>query len=130
MILNRDLTCLFIPEENDSVRWEILRFIHRLFSAFWAKAAVPDTFKQSIIRPFLKPGKDPTKRGNYRSISLLNVPLKLYEQVIKSRLVGYLEESCYFSQAQAAYRKGRSTADHLLVFTRNVFLLSLHQDRP
>ena len=121
MILNRDLTCLFIPEENDSVRWEILRFIHRLFSAFWAKAAVPDTFKQSIIRPFLKPGKDPTKRGNYRPISLLNVPLKLYEQVIKTRLVRYLEESCYFSQAQAAYRKGRSTADHLLVLQELFF---------
>ena len=114
-ILNRDLTGLFIPDENDLVKWEILKFIHKIFNIFWTKETVPELFKQSIIRPFLKPGKDPTKRGNYRPISLLNVPLKLYEQVIKTRLVSYLEESCYFSHPQAAYRKGRSTADHLLV---------------
>ena len=95
-ILNRDLTCLFIPDENDLVKWEILKFIHKIFNIFWTKETVPELFKQSIIRPFLKPGKDPTKGGNYRAISLLNVPLKLYEQVIKTRLVGYLEESCYF----------------------------------
>ena len=120
-ILNRDLTCLFIPDEDDTVRWEILTFLHRILSSFWAKETVPQVFKQSIIRPFLKPGKDPTKRGNYRPISLLNVPLKLYEQVIKTRLVGYLEESRYFSQAQAAYRKGRSTTDHLLVLQEIFF---------
>ena len=62
-ILNRDLTCLFIPDKNDLVKWEILRFIHKIFNNFWAKETVPELFKQSIIRPFLKPGKDPTKRG-------------------------------------------------------------------
>ena len=115
MILNRDLTCLFIPDEEDNIRWEVLRFLHKLFLNFWTKETVPEEFKQSIIRPFLKPGKNPCKRGNYRPISLLNVPLKLYEQIIKSRLLGYLEDVCFFSDAQAAYRKGRSTSDHLLV---------------
>ena len=115
MILNRDLTCLFIPNEEDSIRWEILRFIHKLFLNFWEQETVPENFKQSIIRPFLKPGKNPCKRGNYRPISLLNVPLKLYEQIIKNRLLGYLEDSCFFSDAQAAYRKNRSTSDNLLV---------------
>ena len=120
-ILNRDLTCLFIPDEDDTLKWEILSFLHKIFANFWAKETVPQIFKQSIIRPFLKPGKDPTKRGNYRPISLLNVPLKLYEQVIKTRLVGYLEESCYFSHAQAAYRQGRATTDHLLVLQEIFF---------
>ena len=41
--------------------------------------------------------------------------MKLYEQIIKYRLLTYLENSCYFSKAQAAYRKNRSTSDHLLV---------------
>ena len=115
MILNRDLTCLFTTWEEENIRWEILRFLHKLFQIFWTKETVPEKFKQSIIRPFLKPGKNPCERGNYRPISLLNVPLKLYEQIIKKRLLGCLENSCFFSIAQAAYRKGRSTSDHLLV---------------
>ena len=115
MILNRDLTCLFVPDEDDHIRFDILKFIHKLFCNFWERETVPNSFKQSIIRPFLKPGKNPCKRGNYRPISLLNVPMKLYEQIIKYRLLTYLETSCYFSKAQAAYRKNRSTSDHLMV---------------
>ena len=121
MILNRDFTCLFVPDEDDHIRFDTLNYIHKLFCNFWEKETVPDSFKQSIIRPFLKPGKNPCKRGNYRPISLLNVPMKLYEQIIKYRLLAYLEDSCYFSKAQAAYRKNRSTSDHLLVIQELFF---------
>ena len=76
---------------------------------------IPKLWKTSIVIPISKSGKSRKNHCNYRPISLLNVPLQLYEQVLKTRLVGYLKESGYFSEAQAAYRKGRSTADHLLV---------------
>ena len=47
--------------------------------------------------------------------------MKIYEQVIKSRLVAILEKSNYFSNFQAAYRKRRSTCDHLLA-VQEIFL--------
>ena len=47
--------------------------------------------------------------------------MKSYEQVIKSRLVAILEKSSYFSKFQAAYRKRRSTCDHLLAI-QEIFL--------
>ena len=35
MNLNRDLTCLFVPDENDQIRFDILKYIHKLFCNFW-----------------------------------------------------------------------------------------------
>ena len=47
--------------------------------------------------------------------------MKVYEQMIKNRLVPVLEERNCFSPAQAAYRKGRSTVDHLFVLQELFF---------
>ena len=41
--------------------------------------------------------------------------MKLYEALIKARLVGWLESKDFISPVQAAYRKNRSTCDHILV---------------
>ena len=73
-------------------------------------------FKQTILRPILKKvDSDPTDPANYRPISLLNTLMKLYEALIKTRLVNWLESESHISPVQAAYRKGHSTCDHILV---------------
>ena len=56
-----------------------------------------------------------------RPISLLNAPMKIYEQVIKARLVDILEKTNFFSNVQAAYRKSRNSCDHILVLQK-IFL--------
>ena len=53
--------------------------------------------------------------NNYRTISLLNTMLKIYEGIIHKRLTNFLEGKKWFSSFQAAYRKSRSTVDHILV---------------
>ena len=111
MIINRDLTILLHPAEDNTYRWDIVNFIHKILSQFWANETVPEKLKESIIRPFLKPGKNSRKRENYRSVSLLNGFMKLYEQILKHRLVSSLEKINFFSDLQAAYRQGRSTVD-------------------
>ena len=58
-------------------------------------------------------GKRPNRPDELQT--LLNTTMKIYEQIIKKRLVKVLEENRFFSELQAAYRKGRSTVDHLLV---------------
>ena len=82
----------------------------------WETEKVPESFKETTLRPFLKDAdKDPTKPTNYRPVSLLNVLMKVYEHIIKVRLTKFLDETNFFSTAQAAYRKGRCTGDHILV---------------
>ena len=96
MILNRDLTVLLMPAEDNTFKWDIFYFIEKMLNQFWEKETVPVQFKESIIRPFLKPGKNPRKRKNYRPVSLLNVFMKLYELIIKERLVKFLEKNFFF----------------------------------
>ena len=116
-LLSRDFTILLHDLEGKYYRWHTIWFIREVLNKFWKEETVPANLKETVIRPFLKPNKknDPYKRENYRPISLLNVLMKIYEQIIKQRLVPVLENIKFFSDAQAAYRKGRSTSDHLVV---------------
>ena len=41
--------------------------------------------------------------------------MKIYEGIICNRLVAFLDKKCFFSPLQTAYRKRRSTADHIFV---------------
>ena len=124
-ILNRDLTVLLHQGEDsqpDKDGVNILHFIHGIFNKFWREEQVPPELKCSIIVPFLKDtDNDASLPQNYRPISLLNSLMKTYEQVIKSRLVNILEKNKFFSKIQAAYRKSRSTCDHLLAL-QEIFL--------
>lgn len=65
--------------------------------------------------------KDLTDPKNYRAVSLLNTTTKIYEQIIKERLVKLLEKTKYFSKLQAAYRKGRSKVAHIFVLQEIFF---------
>ena len=89
----------------------------------WEAEKVPPSFKETVLRPFLKdPEGSPTDPSNYRPVSLLNVIMKIYEHIIKERLVRVLEKNKYFSKMQAAYRKRRATVDHLLVIQELFYL--------
>ena len=130
-MLNDDLLELLdtSKEEENWKNVEILQFLHKMLKNLWETEKVPEKFKETTLRPFLKgSNKDPTKPGNYRPVSLLNVLMKVYEHVIKVRLTTYLEETNYFTTAQAAYRKGRSTVDHILVIQETFYYLYLKRN--
>ena len=117
-ILTRDLQEL-LDTSKQTENWknvEMLRFIHKMLQNMWEAEKVPPSFKETVLRPFLKdPEKASTDPSNYRPIALLNTHMKIYEHIIKERLVAVLEKSRFFSNMQAAYRKSRSTVDHILV---------------
>ena len=102
----------------DSENWktvEVFEFLHKMIQKFWKEEKVPEKFKEIIIRPFINADRDPTDPSNYRPLALLNVLTKVNEHIIKERLAKYLERIKFLSSAQAAYRKGRSTVDNILI---------------
>ena len=86
-----------------------------LFNASYFTGSVPDSWKLGIICPIPKPGKDPLAVTGYRPITLLSCIGKLMERLLKGRLDHYLESQSVFSCFQTGFRKGRSTADALVL---------------
>ena len=83
----------------------ILKSIFKVICTFWDKENIPPKLKQVILRPFIKDtNEDEHDPSNYRTISLLNTVLKIYEGIIHKRLTHFLEGKQWFSSFQEAYR--------------------------
>ena len=73
---------------------------------------LPDAAKIAVVSPIEKKTDDKNKISNYRLVSVLNIFSKVYEIVLKTKLVSALSD--YISPFISAYREGYST-QHVLV---------------
>jgi len=69
----------------------------------------PTKFKNAIMVLIPKAGKDPPKVENYRPISLLEIPGKIFEKIINDRVKMHMENNGLFNPNQYGFRKGRGT---------------------
>ena len=95
-------------------------FLLDLYNWIWSTSVLPEGWKEAMVLPFLKPGKDPSKPENYRPISLTSCICKLMEKMINGRLVWYLERNNILSETQYGFRKMRTTTDLLIVLERSI----------
>ena len=95
---------------------ELLGIINRS----WRNSEIPNTWKNALIIPIGKAGKDPTKPESYRPISLLSCLSKLMEKMVNSRLTWFVEENKILSTTQCGFRKKRSTEDLLVKLEHQV----------
>jgi hypothetical protein len=65
-----------------------------------------------VITPIYKKG-DPTAPQNYRPITLGSALDKLYNMVLNSRIMAYLEDNDKLHDAQQGFRPGRSAVDNI-----------------
>ena len=83
-----------------------------LFNKVWKEGKVPRSWKEAIIIPIRKPGKDPSKP--YRLIALMSHIGKIMERMINERLMYYIEKRGLVTKYQSGFRRGRSTMDPVL----------------
>ena len=76
----------------------------------WKTNQVPNDWKRSTIIPIHKNGPT-TQCENYRGISLLSVPGKLYARILEDRLRDMVESKLL--DCQSGFRPGRSVQDHI-----------------
>ena len=57
----------------------------------------------------LKEGKSPIEHINYRPISLLNIPGKIFEKILNNRIIQHLEMNNLQTPRQHGFRKNRGT---------------------
>ena len=70
---------------------------------------IPDQWKKSIMVMIPKAGKSPRQPQNYRPISLLNVPSKILEKIVNSKIVEFKTNNNLWNYDQHGFRKGRGT---------------------
>ena len=78
------------------------------------KMKIPLLWKKSTIVPVVKPGKDASLPASYRPIALTSNLCKIMEQMVKTRLMWYLNKHNLLSPGQSGFRANRSTTDHLV----------------
>ncbi len=90
------------------------------YNEIWEKGKLPTGWKESVIIPIRKPGKDPSNPKNYRPIALTSHIGKIMERMITERIAFYLESRGIPSSHQSGFRRGRGTMDPIICLETEV----------
>jgi len=115
----------------DNIQLELLKYaeepdtaaLHDLFMQVWKTGKVPAEWRDRIIVSLYKGKGQRTDCGNYRPISLLSVPGKVFANVLLVRLQPLL--TARRRPQQSGFTAGRSTIDAILALR---LLSELHRE--
>lgn len=89
-----------------------------IFNLIISSGTFPSLWKTSIVTPIFKSG-DKMDITNYRPISIMCAPAKLFEQIIYCSLYGYVEK--YFVSQQHGFIANKSISTNLFIFGNYVY---------
>ena len=95
-------------------------FLLHIFNLFWSSHSFTSIRKTSSIIPIHKMGKPLDSPAFFRPIFLTSCVSKLFERIILSRLLFFLECNSILSPRQAGFRPGRSTLDQILFLSQSI----------
>ena len=98
------------PEYLKSLDVVGLSWLTRLCSIAWQSGTVPLEWQTGVVVPLHKKG-DRRVCSNYRGITLLSLPGKVYARVLERRIRPIVEPR--IQEEQAGFRPGRGTLDQL-----------------
>ena len=84
--------------------------LHAICQQSWKEKLVPDDWRKGTIIPIHKKGST-MECSNYRGISMLSVPGKIYARILETRLRRQVEDQ--IDEQQSGFRPGRSVQDHI-----------------
>ena len=96
------------------------KVLARAFTISLKLGFIPHVWKIAVLCMLIKPDKPPSQTTSYRPINLLSAIMKLFERVIEKRLRKHLEDNSFFSKYQSAFRKSKSTNDHLCRLSQTI----------
>ena len=102
----------------DEIPAEVLRnktcidLLFKIIRYCFEAGKIPNEWTKGIINPIYK-SEDRCNPVNYRPITLLSIPCKVYTDILNKRLTQWLEENNVLFDGQNGFRKGRSCLDHI-----------------
>lgn len=84
-------------------------FVLKLFNTCLSLGHFPNAWKHGLIIFFRKRNKPPDQPRSYRPITILAILGKIYERLLKTRIMTQLEANNFLHPTQYGFREGRST---------------------
>ncbi|KAK3545445.1 hypothetical protein QTP70_007702 [Hemibagrus guttatus] len=103
------------PEYLKSLDVVGLSWLTRLCNIAWRSGTVPLDWATGVVVPLFKKG-DRRVWSNYRGITLLSLPRKVYSRVLERRIRPLVEPR--IQEEQCSFRPGRGTLDQLYTLHR------------
>uniref|UniRef100_A0A1B0CHA5 Putative reverse transcriptase-like protein n=1 Tax=Lutzomyia longipalpis TaxID=7200 RepID=A0A1B0CHA5_LUTLO len=97
-----------------------LEWLFAIFGLCMSIGYFPRAWKQAVVVPVPKPGKDHSLASSYRPISLLSTLGKIFEKIILKRLDHFISVNNIIRDEQFGFRRGHSTTHQLVRISSSI----------